>query len=120
MPSPKVDPVVLSDEERSALAGWARRRYTGYTWDVRNLVDTVKAGESPTGSLDTWSYTYDPRGLRSTVTKPNGNVTTQTYHEDGLLRTLVEKRGQQLITSHSLRFNADGDRSQDVEKVLQA
>ncbi|MFI6675253.1 DNRLRE domain-containing protein [Kribbella sp. NPDC050470] len=96
------------------------KRYTAYTWDVRNLVDTVKAGESPTGSLDTWSYTYDPRGLRSTVTKPNGNVTTQTYHEDGLLRTLVEKRGQQLITSHSLRFNADGDRTQDVEKVLQA
>ncbi len=99
-------------------------RYTAYTWDVRNLVDTVKAGESPTGSLDTWNYTYDPRGLRSTVTKPNGNITTQTYHEDGLLRTLVERTkpvsGNQLVSSHSLRFNPDGDRSQDVEKVLKA
>ena len=28
MPSPKTDPVVLSDEERSVLAGWSRRRKT--------------------------------------------------------------------------------------------
>jgi RHS repeat-associated protein len=98
-------------------------RYTGYSWDVRNLIDTVKAGTTPTSPLDTWQYTYDPRGLRSTVTKPNGNVTTQTYHEDGLLRTLVEKtsgaNGAQLVSSHSLRYTPDGDRSQDVEKVDQ-
>jgi RHS repeat-associated protein len=93
-------------------------RYTAYTWDVRNLVDTVKAGTSPTGSLDTWSYTYDPRGLRSTTTKPNGNVATSTYHEDGLPRIQTEVHGQQVISSHSLRYNPDGDRSQDVEKVL--
>lgn len=95
-------------------------RYTAYTWDVRNLVDTVKAGATPTSSLDTWQYTYDPRGLRSTVTKPNSNITTQTYHEDGLLRTLVEKspnNGNQIVSSHSLRYNADGDRSQDVERI---
>jgi RHS repeat-associated protein len=83
----------------------------------------VKAGTTPTSPLDTWQYTYDPRGLRSTVTKPNGNVTTQTYHEDGLLRTLVEKtsgaNGAQLVSSHSLRYTPDGDRSQDVEKVDQ-
>ncbi|MGW5188121.1 hypothetical protein ACWEOO_02630 [Kribbella sp. NPDC004138] len=40
----------------------AMGRYTGYTWDVRNLVATVKAGASPAGPLDTWSYTYDGRG----------------------------------------------------------
>ncbi|TCC03977.1 DNRLRE domain-containing protein [Kribbella soli] len=95
-------------------------RYTGYTWDVRNLVDTVKAGPSPTGTLDTWSYTYDGRGLRSTITKPNGNLATFTYHEDGLPRIQTEKHGQQLVSSHSLRFNPDGDRSQDVEKLLKA
>jgi RHS repeat-associated protein len=95
-------------------------RYTVYTWDIRNLVDTVKAGATPTSSLDMWQYTYDPRGLRSTVTKPNGNVSAQTYHEDGLPRTLVEKTGsQKLVSSHSLRYGLDGDRSQDVEKILQ-
>ncbi|TDD15884.1 DNRLRE domain-containing protein, partial [Kribbella turkmenica] len=96
-------------------------RYTAYTWDVRNLVDTVKAGESPTSSLETWQYAYDPRGWRSAVDKPNGNVATQTYHEDGLARVLVEKTDDgQLVSSHSLRYNLDGDRSQDVEKVLKA
>ncbi|MFC5268522.1 DNRLRE domain-containing protein [Kribbella qitaiheensis] len=96
-------------------------RYTAYTWDVRNLVDTVKAGATAAGPLDTWSYTYDPRGLRSTVTKPNRNLATFTYHEDGLPRIQTEKTsGGQLVSSHSLRYNPDGDRSQDVEKVLQA
>ncbi|MEU4295011.1 DNRLRE domain-containing protein [Kribbella sp. NPDC026596] len=96
-------------------------RYTAYTWDVRNLVDTVKAGATPTGPLDTWSYTYDPRGWRSTTTKPNGNVATFTYHEDGLARIQTEKTsGGLLVSSHSLRYNPDSDRSQDVEKVLQA
>jgi RHS repeat-associated protein len=99
-------------------------RYTAYAWDVRNLIDTVRAGSTPTSSLDTWQYTYDPRGLRSTVTKPNGNVTTATYHADGLPRTLVEKtsgvNGGQLVSSHSLWFTADGDREQDVEKIDQA
>ncbi|RZT07498.1 YD repeat-containing protein, partial [Kribbella sp. VKM Ac-2569] len=95
-------------------------RYTGYTWDVRNLVDTVKAGATPAGPLDTWSYTYDGRGLRSTITKPNGNLTTFTYHEDGRPRIQTEKHGQQLISSHALRYTPDGDRSQDVEKVLKA
>ncbi|MFD7156158.1 DNRLRE domain-containing protein [Kribbella sp. NPDC059898] len=95
-------------------------RYTGYTWDVRNLVDTVKAGSAST-STDTWSYTYDPRGWRSTITKPNGNVASFTYHEDGLQRILSEKTsGSKLVSSHSLYYNLDGDRSLDVEKVLQA
>jgi transposase len=35
MPSPKVDPVVLSDEERSVLAGWARRRKTSQALALR-------------------------------------------------------------------------------------
>ncbi|MFK4091149.1 hypothetical protein ACI2LF_44000, partial [Kribbella sp. NPDC020789] len=96
-------------------------RYTAYTWDVRNLVDTVKAGATPSSQLDTWQYTYDPRGWRSTLKKPNNNLTTLTYHEDGLQRINTEKTAAgQLVSSHSLRYNADGDRSQDVEKVLQA
>jgi transposase len=38
MPSPKVDPVVLSDEERSVLAGWARRRKTSQALAVRSRI----------------------------------------------------------------------------------
>ncbi|RZT06327.1 YD repeat-containing protein, partial [Kribbella sp. VKM Ac-2569] len=116
--------VLSTNAQREADAGIgspAVGRYTGYTWDVRNLVDTVKAGASPTGTLDTWSYTYDGRGLRSTITKPNGNLATFTYHEDGLPRIQSEKTsGSKLVSSHSLRYTSDGDRSQDVEKLLKA
>jgi transposase len=38
MPSPKVDPVVLSDEERSVLAGWARRRKTSQALALRSRI----------------------------------------------------------------------------------
>jgi len=102
----------------------AASQYMAYTWDVRNLVDTVKAGPTPTSTLDTWQYTYDPRAMRATMTKPNGNVTTYKYHEDGLPRTSVERtsanNGSQLVSSHSLKYALDGDRSEDVEKLDQA
>lgn len=110
---------------RSATSGNAdASRYTEYAWDGRNMVDTVKTGLTPTASLDTFQFTYDARGLRSTLTKPNGNKTTSSYHEDGLLRTKVERtsitKGDQIVSSHSLKYNTDGDRSQDVEKIDQA
>jgi hypothetical protein len=72
-----------------------------------------------TGKLDTWSYSYDGRGLQSTLTKPNGNLASYTYHEDSLPRVTTEKTsGGKLVSSPSLRYNPDGDRSQDLEKVL--
>ncbi|MEV6268468.1 hypothetical protein AB0L64_14925 [Kribbella sp. NPDC051936] len=59
--------------------------------------------------------------LGSTITKPNGNLATFTYHEDGLPRIQTETTsGGKLVSSHSLRFNPDGDRSQDAEKLLKA
>jgi transposase-like protein len=35
MPSPKLEPVVLSEQERSVLAGWARRRKTAQALALR-------------------------------------------------------------------------------------
>lgn len=35
MPSPKLDPVVLSEEERSVLTGWVRRRKTSQALVLR-------------------------------------------------------------------------------------
>ncbi|MDF8265736.1 DNRLRE domain-containing protein [Luteipulveratus flavus] len=95
-------------------------RYTAYTWDVRNLVATVRAGDTPTtpAKQDAWAYTYDPRGMLSSLAKPNGNVAKATYHEDGLPKTLEEKTsGGALVASHQLTYTLDGDRSQDVERL---
>jgi transposase len=38
VPSPKLDPVVLSEEERSVLAGWSRRRRTAQALAVRSRI----------------------------------------------------------------------------------
>lgn len=38
MPSPKLDPVVLSDEERSVLCGWSRRRKTAQALALRSRI----------------------------------------------------------------------------------
>jgi transposase len=38
MPSPKADPVVLSDEERSVLLGWSRRRTTAQALALRSRI----------------------------------------------------------------------------------
>jgi transposase len=38
MPSPKADPVVLSDEERSVLVGWSRRRKTAQALALRSRI----------------------------------------------------------------------------------
>ncbi len=57
------------------------------------------------------------------MTKPNGNVTAIKYHEDGLVRSTVERlkpeNGSSIVTSHSLKYTLDGDRSEDVEKLNQ-
>ncbi|MEV0794882.1 hypothetical protein [Kribbella sp. NPDC050459] len=42
----------------------AMGRYTGYTWDVRNLVATVKEGTSPAGPLDRGHMTGVACGAR--------------------------------------------------------
>lgn len=38
MPSPKVEPLVLSVGERSVLAGWSRRRKTAQALAVRSRI----------------------------------------------------------------------------------
>lgn len=100
------------------LAGGSASTYTEYAWDVRNLVESVRTGESPSGALDTFSYTYDPRGLMASLTKPNGNLTKFGYYEDGLLHSAVERTGGgQLVSSHWLRHTADGDPLWDFSKL---
>lgn len=102
-------------------------RYTAYTWDERDLVATVTAGRTAADpNKRTWAYSYDPRGMKATWTKPagdgtaTGNVTTYAYHETGLLRSMVERRpdvGHTLVASHQLWFNPDGDRTRDISRV---
>jgi hypothetical protein len=44
MASPKLEPVVLSDEERQVLEGWARRRKTAQALALRSRIVLACAG----------------------------------------------------------------------------
>ncbi|MEV0797629.1 IS630 family transposase [Kribbella sp. NPDC050281] len=51
MPSPKVDPVMLSFEERSVLAGWARRRKTSQALALRARIVLCSADGGTIGEV---------------------------------------------------------------------
>ncbi|MFE6647552.1 DNRLRE domain-containing protein, partial [Nocardioides sp. NPDC057772] len=102
----------------------AATRYTGYTYDVRNMVATVATGPQPTSANSRYTYEYDSRGLPVSLTKPNGNRVGYSFYEDRLLRTSDERtsaeRGKQVVAAHTLDYDADGQKSFDVAKLDQA
>lgn len=108
----------------AATGNTAATRYTGYTYDVRNMVATVATGPAPTSADSRYSYEYDSRGLPVSVTKPNGNRVGYSFYEDRMLRTSDERtsaeRGKQVVAAHTLDYNEDGQKSFDLAKLDQA
>jgi transposase len=51
MPSPKADPVILSDEERSVLLGWSRRRNTAQALALRSRIILACADGGTNGEV---------------------------------------------------------------------
>lgn len=98
-------------------------RYTAYTYDVRDMVATVRTGTSPTTADSTYTYEYDSRGLITSLTKPNGNRVGYSFYEDRLLRSTDERRnadgGKQLVAAHTLDYDADGQKTYDLAKLDQ-
>ena len=102
----------------------AASRYTTYQWDARGLVEQVTTGKNAADAR-TWAYTYDPRGMVAKITKPGGtdgasvgNEISYAYHETGLLRRSVERTpAGDLVASHHLWFNPDGDRTKETSRL---
>lgn len=114
------DNMLTSTSTRGRVAGENElaARYMEYAWDVRNQVSTVKAGDTAAGPFDVFSYTYDPRGMISTFTKPNNNVTTYRYTENGLSRSSVENTDNGvLVASHRMTWAKSGDIKTDVSRI---
>ncbi|MEV1166985.1 DNRLRE domain-containing protein [Nonomuraea sp. NPDC049784] len=90
-----------------------------YTYDARDLMDTVRNGSSATDpNVRLTQYTYTPRGQRKTETKSNGNVSTYDYYLDGLLQHSVEKKADGAVQDeHTLEYQADLQVSKDHIKV---
>ena len=97
-------------------------QYSAYTYDLRDLVKTVKVGKSPSDtSPKTTAYTYTDRGQKFTETKANNNTVDHTYHLNGALKTQTEKKPNgTLISSHTYAYDANGNKAQDVAKKMNA
>ncbi|MFB9238417.1 DNRLRE domain-containing protein [Plantactinospora siamensis] len=99
------------------------RQYAGYTYDDRNLPETVTNGKTATDpAAKTTRFTYTDRGERYTETKGNGNVVTSTYYLDGLLKSQVEKKsdGTTVVSDDSLTYDLNGNRSHEVNRKMNA
>ncbi|HEX6520325.1 MAG TPA: RHS repeat-associated core domain-containing protein, partial [Streptosporangiaceae bacterium] len=57
-----------------------------------------------------------------TATKPNGNTVTSAYYANNLPYTVTENTsvssGGTLVSSHTYAYDPDGNKSQDVEKLM--
>ncbi|MFG2886299.1 DNRLRE domain-containing protein [Streptomyces sp. NPDC048297] len=97
-------------------------QFSKYTYDARDLTATVSVGTSPTDtSAKVTSYTYTDRGQVLKETKNNGNTVDSTYFLDGALKSTVEKKaGGTVVASHTYAYDANGNKSQDVARKMNA
>ncbi|MEN8654730.1 DNRLRE domain-containing protein [Streptomyces sp. 21So2-11] len=98
-------------------------QYSQYTYDLRDLVKTVKVGKSASDAGPKIAeYTYNDRGERLKETKANKNTVDYGYYLNGTLRSTVENKadGTTLVASHTYGYDANGNKSQDVSKKMNA
>ncbi|MQY15178.1 hypothetical protein SRB5_53560 [Streptomyces sp. RB5] len=98
------------------------QQYSEYTYDLRDLVKTVKVGESAADDdPETTSYTYTDRGQRLHEIKANDNTVDYTYYLNGALKTQKEEKpGGVLVSSHTYAYDANGNKAQDVASKMNA
>ncbi|WP_125778021.1 DNRLRE domain-containing protein [Antribacter gilvus] len=91
------------------------KQSSAYTYDLRDLVDTVTVDDlTDTAAGKTTRYTYTVRGQQETETKANGNLATYTYFNDGALKSLQEKDGTTLVSSHEYTYDPNGNQATDA------
>jgi RHS repeat-associated protein len=95
---------------------------SAYEYNPRNLLskETDKTSSSdPSPQMTT--FTYGPLGNPAHEVKANGNTVDDTYFADGLLQHQIEaKPDGTTVAEHTYTYTPDGDKSQDVEKLMSA
>ncbi|CAG6394691.1 RHS repeat-associated core domain-containing protein [Actinacidiphila cocklensis] len=91
-------------------------QYSTYTYDLRELVQSVNIADSVTDSSPkTTSYTYTARGQQLQQTKANGNTVDYTYWPSGEVHTQTEKTSAgTLVDGHTLSWDPNGNKAEDV------
>ncbi|MFD9718118.1 DNRLRE domain-containing protein [Streptomyces sp. NPDC059076] len=97
-------------------------QFSRYTYDLRDLVGTVSVGNSAADtSPKVSSYTYTDKGQRLRETKANSNTVDYAYHLNGTIKSTTEKQANgTLVASHLYAYDANGNKSQDVAKKMNA
>ncbi|MFB7225563.1 RHS repeat-associated core domain-containing protein [Streptomyces sp. NPDC056227] len=97
-------------------------QHSAYTYDLRDLVKTVKVGKSETDTdAKTTAYTYTDRRQLLRETKANGNTADYVYFLNGAIKTQTEKKANgTLVSSHTYAYDANGNKAQDVAKKMNA
>ncbi|WP_258049647.1 golvesin C-terminal-like domain-containing protein [Streptomyces finlayi] len=97
-------------------------QFSTYTYDLRQLVKTVSVGKTATDTAPkVSSYTYTDRGVKLRETKANKNTVDYTYFLDGPVKSTVEKKANgTLVSSHTYAYDANGSKTQDVAKKMNA
>ncbi|MEU0316764.1 DNRLRE domain-containing protein [Nocardioides sp. NPDC006273] len=84
--------------------------------DPRNLLTKVSVDDlNDTKAAKVTNYTYDVLGRQKTITKGNGNVTTNAFQADGALKSMREETSAgALVASHDYKYDANGNQLEDV------
>ncbi|MFD6989943.1 hypothetical protein [Streptomyces sp. NPDC059943] len=98
-----------------ALAG-QEKKTTSYTYDANGQQETVSHPDQYS------QYTYNDRGERLKETKANKNAVDYGYYLNGSLKSTVENKADSttLVASHTYTYDANGNKSQDVSKKMNA
>ncbi|GAA2121177.1 DNRLRE domain-containing protein [Streptomyces synnematoformans] len=92
-------------------------QWAGYTYNARNLIETVKIADT-TSETDptrkTTRYTYTPRGMVDVETKANGNQLDHGYYDNGALKTSRETIDGTLVSSHTYNWDPNGNKAEDI------
>ena len=89
-------------------------KVTRYSFDELNRVSTVTNGGGTT------TYSYDRSSLKTEVSYPNGTTAATTYDRARRILTLVNLQGSAPVSSFSYSYDANGNRTQQLENLTGA
>jgi transposase len=132
--SPKLDPVVLSDEERSVLAGWARRRKTSQALALRARIvlrcadggtigEVAQGLEIARGTVSKWRSRFQAGRLDGLSDEPRPGrprVITDDEIEQVITKTLEETPGEDTHWSTRSMATSTGMSQSAISRIWRA
>jgi transposase len=134
VPSPKLEPVVLTDEERSVLNGWSLRRKTAQALALRSRIVLRCAEDGSIGEVaadvgvsrnmvSKWRSRFLARRLEGLSDEPRPGrprLITDDQVEEVITKTLEETPGQDAHWSTRSMASATGMSQSAVSRIWRA